>query len=139
MRGTQSRKTGRKGNMAQENFDFIVTGAGRAGPADPRPRIPIPLGVSRTYIDPVVNWKFESAPQPTLDNRRLYLPRGKTLGGTSSINGMVYIRGNHADYDDWRQRGCTGWDWDSVLPHFKKAENQTRGPDEFHRTGGPLH
>ncbi|MEI7712370.1 MAG: GMC family oxidoreductase N-terminal domain-containing protein, partial [Rhodospirillales bacterium] len=71
--------------------------------------------------------------------RKLYLPRGKTLGGSSSINGMVYIRGNHGDYDEWRQRGCEGWDWDSVLPFFKKAENQTRGPDEFHGTGGPLH
>jgi choline dehydrogenase len=145
--------------MAQESFDFIVTGAGsagavvaarlsengrhsvlllEAGPPDTNPWIHIPLGFSRTYIDPIVNWKFESAPQPTLDNRRLYLPRGKTLGGTSSINGMVYIRGNHADYDEWRQRGCTGWDWDSVLPFFRKAQNQARGASEYHGTGGPL-
>jgi choline dehydrogenase len=145
--------------MSQETFDFIVTGAGsagavvaarlsvngrhtvlllEAGPPDTNPWIHIPLGFSRTYIDPVVNWKFESAPQPTLDNRQLYLPRGKTLGGTSSINGMVYIRGNHADYDEWRQRGCTGWDWDSVLPYFRKAQNQTRGASEYHGTGGPL-
>ena len=86
-----------------------------------------------------MNWKFETEPQPQLANRRLYLPRGKTLGGSSSINGMVYMRGNHGDYDEWRQRGCEGWDWDSVLPFFKKAENQTRGPDEFHGVGGPLH
>src|SRR6202012_290865 len=110
-----------------------------AGPPDSNLWIHIPLGVSRTYIDPAVNWKFDSAPQPNLDNRRMYLPRGKTLGGTSSINGMVYIRGNHADYDEWRQRGCTGWDWDSVLTYFRKAENQTRGEDEFHGVGGPLH
>ncbi len=84
-----------------------------------------------------MNWKFESAPQPQLDNRRLYLPRGKTLGGTSSINGMVYIRGNHADYDEWRQRGCTGWDWDSVLPYFKKAENQARGAKRLPRHRRP--
>ena len=88
---------------------------------------------------PAVNWKFETEPQPQLGNRRLYLPRGKTLGGSSSINGMVYIRGNHGDYDEWRQRGCEGWDWDSVLPYFKKAQNQTRGADDFHGVGGPLH
>ena len=68
----------------------------------------------------------------------MYQPRGKVLGGTSSINGMVYMRGNAADYDEWRQRGCTGWDYDSVLPFFKKAENQQRGPNEFHGVGGPL-
>jgi choline dehydrogenase len=68
----------------------------------------------------------------------MYQPRGKVLGGTSSINGMVYMRGNPADYDEWRQRGCTGWDWDSVLPYFKKAEDQERGEDAFHGVGGPL-
>ena len=73
-----------------------------------------------------MNWKFESAPHPQLNNRQLYLARGKTFGGTSSINGMVYIRGNHAHYDEWRQRGCVGWDWESVLPYFRKAENQAR-------------
>jgi choline dehydrogenase len=145
--------------MPQEAFDFIVTGAGsagavvaarlsengrhtvlllEAGPPDTNPWIHIPLGFARTFIDPTVNWKFESAPQPSLDNRRLYLPRGKVLGGTSSINGMVYIRGNHADYDEWRQRGCTGWDWDSVLPYFRKAQNQARGASDYHGTGGPL-
>ena len=142
-----------------DTFDFIVTGAGSAGAAvaarlsesgkhrvllleaggtDSNPWIHIPLGFARTFVDPAVNWKFESAPQPQLGNRRLYLPRGKTLGGSSSINGMVYIRGNHADYDEWRQKGCEGWDWDSVLPFFRKAENQVRGADAFHGTGGPL-
>jgi choline dehydrogenase len=142
-----------------ETYDYIVTGAGSAGAVvaarlsesgrhsvllleaggrDTNPWIHIPLGFARTFINPAVNWKFESAPQPQLGNRQLYLPRGKTLGGTSSINGMVYIRGNHADYDEWRQRGCEGWDWDSVLPYFKKAENQERGADAFHATGGPL-
>jgi choline dehydrogenase len=143
----------------REQYDFIVTGAcsagavvasrlsenGRysvllleAGPPDTNPWIHVPLGFAKTFIDPKVNWKFESEPQAGLAGRRLYLPRGKTLGGTSSINGMVYIRGNHADYDEWRQRGCTGWDWESVLPYFKKAENQTRGADAYHGTGGPL-
>ena len=68
----------------------------------------------------------------------MYQPRGKVLGGTSSINGMVYMRGNPADYDEWRQRGCTGWDWDSILPYFKKAEDQERGANEAHGVGGPL-
>ena len=142
-----------------DTFDFIVTGAGsagcvvaarlsesgryrvlllEAGPPDRNPWIHIPLGYAKTYVDPRVNWKFETEPQPQLGNRRLYLPRGKTLGGSSSINGMVYIRGSHGDYDEWRQRGCEGWDWDSVLPYFKKAQNQTRGADAFHATGGPL-
>ncbi|HQT75497.1 MAG: choline dehydrogenase [Rhodospirillales bacterium 20-64-7] len=144
----------------QEEYDFIVTGAGsagcavaarlaesgryrvlllEAGPPDKNPWIHIPLGYAKTYVDARVNWKFETEPQPQMANRRLYLPRGKTLGGSSSINGMVYIRGHHGDYDEWRQRGCTGWDWDSVLPFFKKAENQVRGADAFHGTGGPLH
>ena len=144
---------------AADTFDYIVTGAGSAGAAvaarlsesgryrvllleaggrDSNPWIHIPIGFARTFIDTAVNWKFESAPQPHLGNRQLYLPRGKTLGGSSSINGMVYIRGNHADYDEWRQRGCEGWDWDSVLPYFKKAEHQERGADDFHGVGGPL-
>jgi choline dehydrogenase len=146
--------------MSEETFDYIVTGAGsagcvvaarlsengrhrvlllEAGPPDTNPWIHIPLGFARTYVNPKVNWKFETQPQPQLNNRKLYLPRGKTLGGSSSINGMVYIRGNHGDYDEWRQRGCEGWDWDSVLPFFRKAENQARGEDEFHGVGGPLH
>jgi choline dehydrogenase len=147
-------------SAAEDTYDFVITGAGsagcvvaarltesgrhrvlllEAGPPDSNPWIHIPLGYAKTYVNPQVNWKFESAPQPQLGNRRLYLPRGKTLGGSSSINGMVYMRGSHGDYDEWRQRGCEGWDWDSVLPYFKKAENQTRGPDEFHGVGGPLH
>ena len=142
-----------------DTYDFIVTGAGSAGCAvaarlsesgryrvllleaggrDSNPWIHIPLGYTRTYTNPAVNWMFESEPEKQLNNRTMYQPRGKVLGGTSSINGMVYMRGNHADYDDWRQRGCTGWDWDSVLPYFKKAEDQARGPSEFHGVGGPL-
>ncbi len=146
--------------MTGDRYDYIVTGAGsagcaiaarlsesgkyrvlllEAGPPDTNPWIHIPLGYARTYVDPKVNWKFETEAQPQLNNRKLYLPRGKTLGGSSSINGMLYIRGNHGDYDEWRQRGCEGWDWDSVLPFFKKAENQERGADAYHGTGGPLH
>jgi choline dehydrogenase len=145
---------------ADDLYDFIVTGAGSAGCAvagrlsengrwrvllleaggrDTNPWIHIPLGYTKTYTDPRVNWMFESEPEKELNNRTLYQPRGKVLGGTSSINGMVYMRGTSADYDGWRQRGCEGWDWDSVLPFFKKAEDQERGADDFHGTGGPLH
>ncbi len=144
---------------AEETYDFIVTGAGSAGCAvagrlsesgryrvllleagtrDSNPWIHIPLGYTKTYTDPRVNWMFESEPEKELKGRTLYQPRGKVLGGTSSINGMVYMRGTPTDYDGWRQRGCEGWDWDSVLPFFKKAENQERGTDEFHGVGGPL-
>ena len=144
---------------AEEEFDYIVTGAGSAGCAvaarlsesgryrvllleaggkDRNPWIHIPMGFSRLFADPNVNWMYESEPEAALGGRTMYQPRGKVLGGTSSINGMVYMRGNAADYDEWRQRGCTGWDYDSVLPFFKKAENQQRGPSEFHGVGGPL-
>ena len=144
---------------ASEVYDFIVTGAGsagcavagrlsesgkyrvlllEAGPRDSYPWIHVPLGYHKSFVNPRINWMFDSEPEPELNDRVLYQPRGKVLGGTSSINGMVYMRGTPADYDGWRQRGCEGWDWDSVLPFFKKAEDQERGPDEFHGVGGPL-
>jgi len=143
----------------QDGYDFIVTGAGsagcavaarlsengqhrvlllEAGPKDSYPWIHIPLGYHKTFTNPKLNWMFDSEPEPELNNRVMYQPRGKVLGGTSSINGMVYMRGNHADYDEWRQRGCEGWDFESVLPYFKKAEDQERGADDFHGVGGPL-
>ena len=147
--------------MPDDNtYDFIVTGAGSAGCAvagrlsengryrvllleagtkDTNPWIHIPLGYTKTYTDPRVNWMFDSEPEKELNGRTLYQPRGKVLGGTSSINGMVYMRGTPTDYDGWRQRGCEGWGYDDVLPFFKKAEDQERGPDEFHGVGGPLH
>jgi choline dehydrogenase len=142
-----------------ETYDFIVTGAGsagcavagrlsedgkfrvlllEAGPKDSYPWIHVPLGYHKTFNNPRVNWMFDSEPEPELNNRVMYQPRGKVLGGTSSINGMVYMRGNAADYDEWRQRGCEGWDYESVLPYFKKAEDNARGADDFHGTGGPL-
>ncbi|MBV8089882.1 MAG: GMC family oxidoreductase N-terminal domain-containing protein [Alphaproteobacteria bacterium] len=145
---------------AYDTYDFIVTGAGSAGCAvagrlcesgrwrvllleaggrDLNPWIHIPLGYTKTFANPRYNWMFESEPEKELNNRTLYQPRGKVLGGTSSINGMVYMRGTPSDYDGWRQRGCEGWDWDSVLPFFKKAEDQERGADDFHGVGGPLH
>ena len=98
----------------------------------------MPLGYHKTYTNPKVNWMFDSEPEPELNNRIMYQPRGKVLGGTSSINGMVYMRGNSADYDEWRQRGCEGWDYESVLPYFRKAEDNVRGASQFHGAGGPL-
>jgi choline dehydrogenase len=145
--------------MSEDIYDFIVTGAGsagcavagrlsedgryrvlllEAGPRDTYPWIHIPLGYHKTFNNPKVNWMFDSEPEPELNNRVMYQPRGKVLGGTSSINGMVYMRGNAADYDEWRQRGCEGWDYESVLPYFRKAEDNERGADTFHGTGGPL-
>jgi choline dehydrogenase len=144
---------------AAEQYDYIVTGAGsagcvlaarlsesgrhrvlllEAGGRDSNPWIHIPLGYARTFCNPAVNWMFDSEPEPNLNDRVMYQPRGKVLGGTSSINGMIYMRGNHADYDEWRQRGCEGWDWESVLPYFRKAEDNERGESEYHGAGGPL-
>ena len=139
--------------------DFIVVGAGSAGcvmaarlSEDPATRvilleagghddnrwIHIPLGFGKTFADASVNWCYETEPDPGAGGRRIYWPRGKVLGGSSSINGMVYIRGQHEDFDLWRQMGCTGWSAQDVLPYFKRAEHQTRGADEWHATGGPL-
>jgi choline dehydrogenase len=143
-----------------DTYDYIVSGAGsagcvlaarlsesgryrvlllEAGGKDSNPWIHVPLGYVRTFCNPRVNWMFDSEPEPNLNNRVMYQPRGKVLGGTSSINGMIYMRGNHADYDEWRQRGCEGWDFDSVLPYFRRAEDNERGSSEFHGSGGPLH
>ena len=139
--------------------DYIVVGAGSAGcvmaarlSEDPTTSvvlleaggddfnrwIHIPLGFGKTFADPSVNWCYETEPDPGAGGRKIYWPRGKVLGGSSSINGMVYIRGQHEDFDLWRQLGCTGWSADDVLPYFKRAEHQVRGEDEWHSTGGPL-
>jgi choline dehydrogenase len=146
----------------QQDFleaDFVVVGAGSAGCAiaarlseDPATRvilieaggedknrwIHIPLGFGKTFADASVNWCYETEPDPGAADRRIFWPRGKVLGGSSSINGMVYIRGQAEDFDHWRQLGNTGWSFDDVLPYFKRSEHQTRGADAFHGTGGPL-
>ena len=109
-----------------------------AGRRDDYPWIHIPIGYHKLYTHETYNWKFESEPVPGLNGRTSYQPRGKMLGGTSSLNGMVYMRGTPADYDGWRQRGCEGWDYASVLPYFRKAEDNERGANEFHGSGGPL-
>jgi choline dehydrogenase len=143
----------------QIEADFIVVGAGSAGctvaarlSEDPATRvvlleaggedknrwIHIPLGFGKTFADPSVNWCYETEPDPGAAHRRVFWPRGKVLGGSSSINGMVYIRGQAEDFDHWRQLGNAGWSFDDVLPYFKRAEHQVRGADGFHGTGGPL-
>ena len=140
------------------SFDYVIVGAGsagcvlanrltedgrhrvlllEAGGRDTNPWLHIPLGYGKVFDDPKVNWCYATEPDPTCGNRRIVQPRGKVLGGSSSINGMVYIRGNAADYDHWRQLGNTGWSYDDVLPYFRKLEDNPRGADEFHGTGGP--
>jgi choline dehydrogenase len=139
--------------------DFVIVGAGSAGCAvaarlsedaatrvvlleaggeDKNRWIHIPMGFGKTFADPSVNWCYETEPDPGAADRRVFWPRGKVLGGSSSINGMVYIRGQAEDFDHWRQLGNAGWSFDDVLPYFKRAEHQVRGADGFHGTGGPL-
>jgi choline dehydrogenase len=139
--------------------DFIVVGAGSAGctvaarlSEDPATRvllleaggedsnrwIHIPLGFGKTFADPSVNWCYETEPDPGAGDRRVFWPRGKVLGGSSSINGMVYIRGQAEDFDHWRQLGNTGWSFDDVLPYFRRSEHQMRGANRFHGADGPL-
>jgi choline dehydrogenase len=96
------------------------------------------LGFGKTFADPSVNWCYETEPDAGAANRKVFWPRGKVLGGSSSINGMVYIRGQAEDFDHWRQLGNTGWSFDDVLPYFRRAEHQVRGGDGFHGSGGPL-
>lgn len=109
-----------------------------AGPVDKSPLVRIPLGMAALLRSPGLNWAFRTEPQPGLGGRRGYQPRGKVLGGSSAINAMVYIRGHRSDYDGWAEAGNNGWSFDEVLPYFKRAENQERGADAFHGTGGPL-
>lgn len=139
--------------------DYIVVGAGsagcvvacrlvqggarvillEAGPRDRHPRIHIPAALRPLLRDPRVNWNFAAEPVESSAGRRIPLPRGKVLGGSSSINGMLYVRGNAADYDGWAQRGCRGWSHDDVLPYFKQSETYKQGGDpEFRGGEGPL-
>jgi choline dehydrogenase len=110
-----------------------------AGPPDRDPMIHIPAGVLHLMNHEKINWNYYSEGEPGTSGRALFWPRGKTLGGTSSINGMLYVRGNPADYDNWAQMGCRGWSYDEVLPYFKKSETyRGAGDPEFRSRGGPL-
>jgi choline dehydrogenase len=142
-----------------DTFDYIVVGAGSAGCVlanrltasgrhrvllleagghDRRLWIHIPLGYGKLFADARVNWLYKTEPEPELDNRQVIQPRGKVLGGSSSINGLLYLRGQPADYDHWRQLGNAGWSFDDVLPYFRRSEDQERGADALHGVGGPL-
>ena len=110
-----------------------------AGPADTSVLIHCPAGLALMAKSKApTNWRFDTVPQPGLNGRAGYQPRGRVLGGSSSVNAMVYIRGQKSDYDQWAAEGNPGWSYDEVLPYFKKAENNERGPDAFHGIGGPL-
>ena len=109
-----------------------------AGGKDRNPWIHIPAGFYRNIFHPKITWVFETEPLAELGGRRMLWPRGKVLGGSSSINGLIYIRGQKQDFDLWRQLGNTGWSYEDVLPYFRRAEHQERGADEHHGAGGPL-
>ena len=141
-------------------FDFIIVGAGsagcvlanrlsedgrhsvllvEAGGSNRNPVFTIPLLAGVAYWHKASNWNYVTTPQPGLDGRAIKWPRGKVLGGSSTINGMMYMRGNAADYDQWAQGGCTGWSYADVLPYFRRSEDNPERPDDpFHGQGGPL-
>lgn len=109
-----------------------------AGGKDNHPMIHIPAGLLKLIGKPEFDWCFASGPEPHMDDRMIPVPRGRVLGGSSSINGSLYVRGHRRDFDRWREDGCTGWGWDEVLPYFRKSEDQVRGANETHGIGGPL-
>ncbi|NBB91695.1 MAG: choline dehydrogenase [Gammaproteobacteria bacterium] len=142
-----------------KTYDYIIVGAGsagcvlanrlsadpgvsvlllEAGPRDWNPFIHMPAGLSKLVNFKSLNWNYETEPEPALNNRQLYWPRGKVLGGSSSINAMCYSRGHRTDYDDWAAAGNEGWSWQEVLPYFRRSEDQARGESDLHGVGGPL-
>ena len=143
-----------------ETFDYVIVGAGsagcvlanrlsadpalkvlllEAGPEDDNLFIHMPLAFAYALADDRFNWFYKSEPEPYMDNRRMYCPRGRVLGGSSSINGMLYIRGHARDYDRWAQGGLPGWDYAHVLPYFRRAETREQGADDYHGGDGPLY
>jgi choline dehydrogenase len=144
---------------ATASFDYVVVGAGsagcvlanrlsedgrytvlllEAGPRDTYPWIHIPIGYAKTMFHPVVNWGFYTEPEPAMNGRKVYWPRGRTLGGSSAINGLISIRGQREDYDAWAAAGNAGWSYADVLPWFKRLEHNVRGASEWHGADGPL-
>jgi len=142
-----------------DEYDYIIVGAGsagctlagrlsedpatrvlllEAGPRDDSIWIHLPIGYGKTMWSPRYNWRFETDPDPGMNGRRIYWPRGKTLGGSSSINGLIYIRGQREDYDHWAALGNAGWGYDDVLPYFRRSEGNRRGASAFHGGDGPL-
>jgi choline dehydrogenase len=109
-----------------------------AGSRDRNPWLHVPIGYAKTMYHPTISWNFATQAEPELAGRSVPWPRGRVLGGSSAINGLIYIRGQAEDYDHWRQLGCTGWGFDDCLPYFKKAERQERGADDLHGADGPL-
>jgi choline dehydrogenase len=145
--------------MRERIYQYIIVGAGsagcvlanrlsarsedsvlllEAGGADSNPFIHMPAGIARLVGDQRIDWQYYTEPEPQLFGRKLYWPRGRVLGGSSSINAMCYTRGHRLDYDEWAALGAPGWDYASVLPSFRKAEDQARGAGEYHGVGGPL-
>jgi choline dehydrogenase len=142
----------------QSSYDYAIVGAGsagcvlaarlsedpdvsvvllEAGGVDSAEEIHLPIAWSELFKGPF-DWDLDSEPEPGLNGRRIYLPRGKVLGGSSSINAMIYVRGHRADYDGWTAGGATGWAYDDVLPYFRRSEDNDRGADHYHGAGGPL-
>ncbi|NWK97393.1 choline dehydrogenase [Sphingobium lactosutens] len=145
--------------MVQQHYDYVIVGAGSAGcalanrlSADPRksvllveagprdlnPFIKIPAGISKTFMHPTLNWGYMTEPQEQLGGRSIYWPRGRTLGGSSAINGMIYIRGQAEDYDAWERGGCAGWGWRDILPVYRAIESHEDGENEWHGGDGEL-
>ena len=143
----------------QQAYDYIVIGAGsagcvmanrlsedpnssvlllEAGNKDSNPWIHVPIGYFKTMHNPNTDWCYKTEPDPGINGRRLEWPRGKVLGGSSSLNGLLYVRGQKEDYDDWAALGNKGWSYKDILPYFKKSEDQERGANEYHGVGGPL-
>lgn len=152
-------KKTREAGAERGEFDYVVVGAGsagcvvasrltenprvrvcliEAGPRDKDPLIHAPMGFAFLPESSPINWRFDTAPQKHLNDRICFQPRGRTLGGSSSINAMIYIRGAASDYDGWERLGATGWSYADVLPYFKKAEGNARGADDWHGGDGPL-
>ena len=140
------------------SYDYIIVGAGTSGcvlagrlTEDPSVRVLLLEAGSHDYLHPMihvpggvgmlfgrrVNWRFHTVPQEHLDSRSVWYPQGRTLGGSSAINAMIYIRGQREDYDHWASLGNAGWSYDDLLPYFKKSEDNSRVVDEYHGQGGP--